>query len=92
MTNTSQLSWGFLKPGVSKLDNVDYSNTEYNFIPGFKEKTRLSVFVKKGLSYKIRYDIMSSLEILCVWLEMKERDPTTRINRLITVINIYREH
>ena len=70
-------------------DNYTIGSLNYNFVSAFcycPEKTRLGVFVKKGLTYKVRDDITKLLEIPSVWLEIKGDRKT------ILVVNIYREH
>ena len=79
--------------GVSEInhderDNMPTSKLNYNFIPGFTysdQKTRLGVFVKRGIVYKIRKDIMKKLDLPCVWLDVTANDEK------IAVVNCYRE-
>ena len=81
--------FGVSEANISKHDNLDYDDTMYNFVPGYTyshTETRLVVFVKKGLRFKVRHDIMSKLEIPCVWLELSIG------GKVVTVINLYREH
>ena len=80
---------GVSEANVKEKDNLDYDDTQYNFVPGYtysNKVTRLVVFIKKGLRFNVRHDIMRKLSIPCVWIELK-------INgKVVTVINLYREH
>ena len=72
-----------------KDDHIETNNINYNFYSGFNyhpSKTRLGVFVKKGIKVKVLTKMMKSVEIPSVWLEISVR------NQKIFVINAYREH
>ena len=79
--------------GVSEInmderDDVPTGRINYNFIPGYtysKQKTRVGVFIKRGIVHKVRQDIMDKLKIPCVWVEIKVDGGT------IAIVNIYRE-
>ena len=69
-------------------DNVPINLLNYNFIPGFTysdQKTRLGVLVKRGITVKVRNDIMKRLLLPCVWLEVNNGGDK------IAIINCYRE-
>ena len=81
--------FGLSETNQSCRDQIDYSDSMYNFIPGFtysKETTRVGLLVKKGLNFKLRADIMKKLQLPAVWIEFRSK------GKLITVINVYREH
>ena len=79
--------------GVSEInydarDSLPLSKINYNFEPGFtysNQKTRVGVFIKRGLVYRVRTDIMSKLKLPCVWIDMKVN------NEKVAIVNIYRE-
>ena len=80
---------GLSETNQSHLDDIDYEDTMYTFVPGYtycKNYTRVGALVRKGLKFKVRKDIMEKLSIPCVWIELSLK------GKKVTVINCYREH
>ena len=69
-------------------DHIATNDKNYNFVPAFNynpSKTRLGVFIKKGLNFKVNKNKMDRVDLPCVWLEM------TTQGQKIAVVNVYRE-
>ena len=80
--------FGLSETNQLKRDVINTNNRNYVFEPGFTysdEKTRLGVFVKRGISYKVNKNIMSKLQVPCVWLDLKIKGAK------IAIVNVYRE-
>ena len=79
--------------GVSEInyderDSLPTSKLDYNFIPGFtysNQKTRVGIFVRRGIVCKVRKDISKKMPLPCVWLDVQ-------INgEKLAIVNCYRE-
>ena len=71
-----------------KDDYIEVANKNYSFEPCFNytdKKTRLGVFIKNTIKYKIRRDKMTALKMPTVWLELD------LLGKKMVVINVYRE-
>ena len=69
-------------------DSIITNNKNYNFEPAFNyctEKTRVGVFVKKGIHYKVNRAKMNQVQIPIVWLDFKIK------GEKIAIVNAYRE-
>ena len=80
---------GISEANLLKDDVIITNNLNYNFISAFtyeESKTRLGVFIKKGLNYNINKDIVKGLDIPIVWIELTIRGVS------IAIVHIYREH
>ena len=79
---------GVSETNQKREDVIHVQDKNYYFEPAFNyssAKTRLGVYIKKNINYKVNRDLMSKTEIPCVWLDLKIKGQN------IAVVNIYRE-
>ena len=80
---------GLSETNQNQRDNIDYSDTMFDFIPGWtysKEKTRVGILIRKGIKFKLRKDLMKRLLLPTVWIEILDK------GKKVAIINTYREH